>query len=184
MSSGAAPPLELFIRFVSYFTVLTNFMVTICATVLLLQPRSKWGNYFSKQTTLTAITVYIVIVGIIYNFILRFIWEPAGLQWVVDELLHLVIPLLFLVYWLLYARKNQLQWSDFWPWLIYPLVYILYIFLRGSFSGFYPYPFLHVGQIGFTNALINAAGIAIVFIVMSMLFIALGKWMSKKEINN
>ncbi|MFZ5976285.1 MULTISPECIES: Pr6Pr family membrane protein [unclassified Hydrotalea] len=33
-------------------------------------------------------------------------------------------------------------------WLIYPLLYLVYILIRGSFSGFYPYPFVNVLQIG------------------------------------
>ncbi|CAL1518992.1 Pr6Pr family membrane protein [Chitinophaga sp. MM2321] len=184
ISSGIAPPVEIIIQYFSYFTILTNLMVAVCCTTLLLRPRSRWGDFFSRQTTRTAITVYIVIVGIIYNLILRFIWEPQGLQRVADELLHLIIPVLFLIYWFLFVPKNKLGWSDCWPWLIYPGIYIVFTFIRGSFSGFYPYPFLDVTKIGFEKALINSAGIAAVFFAVSMLFIALGKWSSKKVVSN
>ncbi|MRG46029.1 hypothetical protein GFS24_12950 [Chitinophaga sp. SYP-B3965] len=179
ISLGITPPGEATIRFFSYFTILTNIMVALCCTMTLLRP----GTFFSKPATFTALTVYIVIVGIIYNLILRFTWQPQGLQRIVDELLHLVIPLLFFVYWLLFVPKDTLKWNSLLPWLIYPLVYIVYVFIRGSFSGFYPYPFLDVSAIGISKALINSIGIAALFIGMSLFFIAWGKWRSRKAID-
>ncbi|MFZ1517670.1 MAG: Pr6Pr family membrane protein, partial [Ignavibacteriaceae bacterium] len=76
-SKVAALP-ELITRYFSYFTILTNLIVAIYCTVLLLNPRSKPGTFFASYRTSTAITVYILIVGIIYNIILRFIWNPQG----------------------------------------------------------------------------------------------------------
>jgi len=184
-TSGAAPQIELFIRFFSYFTITTNLLVTICCTTLLAASKSKWAAYFSRQTTLTAITVYIVIVGLVYNIILRSIWSPQGLQFVVNELLHTVIPSLFLIYWLVFIPKNELRWNSFWAWAIYPFAYFVFVFIRGGLSGFYPYPFLDVTRIGYGQALINSAAMTVLFFGFFLLFIALGKWMSKsKPIHN
>lgn len=163
------------IRFFSYFTVLSNILVALCCTLNLLRP----GKFFSKPATITAITVYILIVGIIYNLILRFLWQPQGLQWLVDELLHTVIPLLFFFYWLLFVPKHTLKWNSFLPWLIYPLVYTTVIFIQGAFSGFYPYPFLNVPAIGISKTVINSIGVAALFIGMSLFLIAWGKWRSR-----
>ncbi len=90
---------ETIIRFFSFFTILTNILVALCFTFLLLKPNTKWGIFFSKPATLTAITLYIAVVGIIYNVILRFLWSPKGLQLIVDELLHSVIPVWFILSW-------------------------------------------------------------------------------------
>lgn len=176
ISNTLVSPQETVIRFFSYFTILSNLIVAVCCTINVLRP----GKFFSKPTTLTAVTVYIVIVGIIYNLILRFLWQPQGLQWVVDELLHTVIPLLFFIYWFVFVPKHELRWNSFWPWLIYPLVYTVYVFIRGAYTGFYPYPFLDVTVLGFTKALINATGVAVLIIGMSLFLIALGKWRSRQ----
>ncbi|CAN5539657.1 Pr6Pr family membrane protein [soil metagenome] len=176
-TSNVAPLPELIIRYFSYFTLLTNLLVAVCCTTLLLQPNSKLAAFFSKQNTLTAITVYIVIVGFIYNTILRFLWKPEGLQMIVDELLHSVIPALFLIYWLVFIPKFKLQWNSFFPWLIYPLLYIIYILIRGAFSGFYPYPFINAAAIGLKQAIINSVGIAMAFMLVSLIFISIGKRM-------
>ncbi|HXL57753.1 MAG TPA: Pr6Pr family membrane protein [Chitinophagaceae bacterium] len=58
---------ETILRFFSFFTILINTLVALCFTFLLLRPASNWGRFFSNPKTLTAITVYISMVGIVYN---------------------------------------------------------------------------------------------------------------------
>ena len=71
---------------------------------------------------MTAIAVYITIVGLVYNSILRFLWKPEDLQWIVDELIHSVIPLLFISFSLLILPKGKLHWKSVLAWLLYPLI--------------------------------------------------------------
>jgi hypothetical protein len=175
------PVPEMVIRYFSYFTIQTNFIVAVCYTVLLFSPGSRPGNFFSRQQTLAALTVYIVIVGLIYNIILRFLWNPVGLQKIVDEILHSVIPVLALIYWLVFTRKNKLEWKHILTWLIYPFAYIIYILIRGSVSGFYPYPFINTTELGLNKVLVNSAGIAAVFTLISLIFVAIGKSLTKKK---
>jgi len=181
MTSGISGIWELMVRYFSYFTIQTNILVAVCFTTLLLKPQSKWGRFFSRQQTLSAITVYIVIVGLIYNTILRFLWEPEGLQKIVDELLHSVIPLLVLFYWFVFTAKDRLQWKNVLPWLIYPFAYIVYVLIRGSVSGFYPYPFINTQRLGLDKVLVNSVGIAFVFICMSLLLVMIAK-STRKEL--
>ncbi|MFT3907826.1 MAG: Pr6Pr family membrane protein [Ferruginibacter sp.] len=163
--------IEILVRYISYFTITTNLLVAICCTTLLVKP----GNqFFSSQKTLTAITAYILVVGIVYNLILRSMWNPTGLQKIVDEILHVVVPLMFLFYWIFFTRKNKLEWTAILPWLIYPLVYLIFILLRGTASGYYPYPFMNVDELGFKKVLINSAGITVGLIVISLVLIGVG----------
>ena len=180
INSNAAPIPEIITRYFSYFTILINLIVAICCTTLLFNKELNKG-FFSRQKPIAAITVYIVVVGITYNVILRFLWEPQGLQKVVDELLHSVIPGLFLIYWLIFVLKDRLQWKDVWPWLIFPLVYLIFILIRGSFSGFYPYPFIDMDKLGVQKTLINALGIAILFLVVSLVFVGIGKLIRRRS---
>ena len=174
INSRLAPTPELIIRYFSYFTLLTNLVVATCCTSLLLKPSSKLGYFFSAQKTMTAITVYILVVGLIYNVVLRFIWNPQGLQKLVDELLHSVIPLLFLLLWIFLVKKKSLKWNAFFPWIIYPLLYLVFILIRGAFSGFYPYPFIDVNKLGYQKTLLNSLGVTILFVVLFLIFIACG----------
>lgn len=65
------PVMESVTRYFSYFTILTNIMVVLCCTLLLLNFNKKEAHFYSKPTILAAVTVYICVVGIIYNLILR-----------------------------------------------------------------------------------------------------------------
>jgi len=170
---------ETITRYFSFFTILTNLIVVVCCTFILLKPVSNIGKFFSRPDTQTAIAVYIAVVGIVYNTVLRFLWAPQGLQLIVDELLHSVIPLLFIILWFLFARKTVLKWKNIFPWLLYPLVYIILILIRGVFSGFYPYPFINVTELGYNKVLVNCAGLLLGFLFLSLLFVAIGKWKSK-----
>src|SRR5947207_476625 len=66
---------ETIVRYFSFFTILTNILVAFCFTTLLTKPISKHGVFLARPKTLAAVTVYITIVGIVYNTVLRFIWE-------------------------------------------------------------------------------------------------------------
>lgn len=166
---------ETIIRYFSFFTILTNIIVALCSTILSFSPGSRWGRYFSSSSTLTAITIYITVVGLVYNIILRNLWAPQGLQKLVDELLHTAIPLLFILFWVIWVPKKQLQWHYIPAWLIYPAIYSLYIFIRGAFSNYYPYPFMDVATLGYTKVIINSGLLLVVFLVFSAIPVTIAK---------
>jgi hypothetical protein len=78
------------------------------------------------------------------------------MQRLVDELLHSVIPILVILFWYLYEPKKSLKYNLSIKWLSYPLIYFIYILLRGNQSGFYPYPFVDVSVLGFAAVIQNA----------------------------
>ena len=104
---------ETIVRYFSFFTLLTNLLVALHCSFILLRPYSQAAKFFSRPGVATAITVYILIVGIVYNTVLRYLWHPAGLQLIADELLHSVIPLMFLLYWLFFVVKGKLKLEYF-----------------------------------------------------------------------
>ncbi|MCW3084758.1 MAG: hypothetical protein JWP12_2124 [Bacteroidetes bacterium] len=171
---------ETIARYFTFFTIISNLFVALCSTYLLLSPTSRRGLYFSRQSVITAITIYILVVGIVYNTVLRNLVELEGLQRIVDELLHAVIPTLFVLYWFMFAAKNELQWKNILMWLIYPLVYFIVIIVRGPFAGYYPYPFVNVTTLGYPTVLMNSALLTLAFGVISLLFVGIGKMTAKK----
>lgn len=182
IQNGTGTVAEIIIRYFSFFTILTNLIVVLCSSILFF--KSTAGNregFFYKPSTLTAITVYITIVGVVYNAILRFLWQPKGLQYITDELLHTVIPIMFILMWLLFVPKKEMKFTDAFTWLIYPFVYLIYIAIRGQVTGEYPYPFINADQLGYGKALINAGGLSLAFLGLSLFLIALGKFLSNKK---
>lgn len=181
LQSGVVPVPELMIRYFSYFTIDTNLFAAISVTFLLFKSSGKVSAFFSSQSFQTATAAYIFIVGLIYNTVLRSLWSPQGIQMVLDELQHLINPLLFIAYWVLFGNQTKLPRSSSWYWLIFPLVYIFLVLVRGSFSGFYPYPFLNVTKLGFNSVLSNCVAITLLFVLAAVLFRAIGNYLAGRS---
>ena len=160
--------LETNIRFFSFFTILSNLLVAIYFTLQLLK-RSSAYSFSNKVGVLSALSVYIVIVGLVYQLVLRSLWHPVGLQRLVDELLHSLIPVEVIIFWYYSSDKSKLSYKMIPIWLIYPLLYLAYILIRGNFSGFYPYPFMNVSTLGLTEVLRNSLFLTLLFFVFSVL---------------
>ena len=127
----------------------------------------------------TAIATYITIVGIVYNVILRPLWDPQGWQKIADETLHSITPAIFILYWITLVDKRGLNWKNIFSWMIYPIAYLVYTLLRGEFTGRYPYPFVDVVKLGYPVALTNCLFMSLAFLAISVLFIAIGKALAK-----
>jgi len=146
---------------------------------LLLSPDSKPGLFFQKPFVQSGILVYILIVGIIYHFMLAHIWNPQGPEKFADILLHYVMPSFYLMYWLFNTEKGRQKIFNCIKWLSYPLAYIIYILIRGHFSGMYPYPFTDVSKFGFETVLKNIFFITIGYILTGLIIIFLDKLLYK-----
>ncbi|HUZ64880.1 MAG TPA: Pr6Pr family membrane protein [Acetobacteraceae bacterium] len=157
----------------SYFTVLTNLLVAVVATACLLRRRS--DNILTRPGILTAAAVYIAVVGLVYSLVLRALWQPAGLQRVLDMAEHDAMPVLFVTYWLAFVPKGGLRWKEPAAWLIYPVLYGAWALLRGALTGRYPYPFLDVRALGYSRTLANLAMLVALFLAVGLIFVALDR---------
>lgn len=167
--------LMLVANFFSYFTILSNLLVAVCLTACLFTPLSSAGKFFTRAEVQSAIAVYIFIVGLVYNLVLRNIWSPAGWQLVADNLLHVIVPVLFVWYWYLFVRDNKLQWKHLFYWLIFPAGYLIYTLIRGAFVNWYPYPFIDAGIIGYAKVSVNSLGVLVAILTAGSVIILLDK---------
>lgn len=92
---------ETTIRFFSYFTILTNAL----AGFFLISYANQKG-WTLKKGALTEVTMYLIIVGLVHQVALRFVWDPTGWNQLADEMLHSVNPILILLVW--FAKENTL----------------------------------------------------------------------------
>jgi len=174
MQNNPAPVKEKIFRFFGYFTIDTNILCALFLTFIALQSNSQLGRFFRKATTATALTVYITIVGITYNILLRNTWNPQGMQKIVDELLHSVIPVYFILFWFIFVHSQDLKWKNAFPWLIYPILYMVYAIILGGITKFYPYPFVDVNELGYAKALTNSLIVLVLIFLLSLALIGIG----------
>ena len=169
-------------NFFSYFTILSNILVALCVTFLFLPVTTAAGRFFKKTSVQTAIALYIFIVALVYNAVLRWLFDFKGLQCVVDNFLHVVVPLLFVLYWYFFTPKENLTWKDGLLWLIFPSLYLVYSMIRGSITHWYPYPFLNVEILGLGKVAMNVAFMILAFLISALLLIWINGIVVKRRI--
>ncbi len=177
VQSPARERLGTVITFFSFFTILTNILTASVFTAVAFQPKGGWGKWLCRPSVQAATAVYIAIVGMVYQLLLRQLWNPQGAQWVADVLLHSMVPVGYVVFWLLFAPRVGLSWKDSITWLIYPGVYLVYTLARGAVSGLYPYPFVDVNVLGYGGVFARSGLLMLVFLGMGLLVVAVGRWM-------
>jgi hypothetical protein len=113
--------------------------------------------------------------------VLRSLWHPLGPQLIADRSLHYIVPVLYLLWWFALLPHGTLVWRDAARWLWFPLVFALWTFARGAVVDEYPYPFLDVGHLGYPAALLNAAVVAVIFVILGLGLVAADKALAPRH---
>ncbi|MCK3850308.1 Pr6Pr family membrane protein [Pseudomonas sp. W2Jun17] len=168
------------VSFFSFFTVLTNTLVVVVLSYAWVNRESAGKRFFLAPHISSGVAVSIVVVSLAYNLLLRHLWSPEGFQFIADELLHDVMPLLFLIYWWRYVPKGFLRLKHIGAWVIYPLMYFAYVLMRGHLLGQYQYPFIDVDRLGYPQVFVNAGGILAGFVAIALVMVGLDKFIKPR----
>ena len=152
----------------TYFRFILFLQISCTVVSHFFLPLSPWKFFLHNLLRRCSI---ITVFGLVY-ISPSSIWEPTDATRV-DEFLHTIIPVLFIFYWLVSKSAAALKWRNAFPWLVYPLVYLLFILLRGKTSGYYPYPFVDVISLGYSRVFVNCFYLFFCFLVISLAFIAI-----------
>ena len=169
--------LESAIRFVSFFTIQINILAALVVSAFALKARH--DEWLVHPFVRSAIAAYIVVVAVVYHTVLAKLWAPQGAQYLADLLLHTVMPLGYLVFWCVCVRKTGMRWYDPLLWLIYPAAYLLAVLVRGKWSGFYPYPFVDAGALGYAKVAVYAVHVLVVFLIAGAVIVIAGRVMAR-----
>jgi uncharacterized membrane protein YidH (DUF202 family) len=176
--SQLAIQIELGFSIVNFFSYFTNLANIIAASVLIL---SAWRALAGHETmrlgdqVRAASVVYMAVVGIVFGVLLRDVDLGALLPWV-NFVLHVLMPCVVVIDWFLLPPRRALAIRDLLLWLIVPVLYLVYVLIRGSLIHWYPYPFLNPGVSGgYLSVAVYIIGIALVFLLVGWVLLALGK---------
>lgn len=128
-----------------------------------------------------AALVYILVVSTTYELLLRRLWSPRGWWLVRDALMHDVLPLLTLVFWLACAPKQPLRWRDPVLWLAYPLAYLVLVLAAGRAGYGYPYAFIDAEVIGASGVTRVSASFAAAFLGLGLAVVAIAKIATSRD---
>jgi hypothetical protein len=181
---ASAPASEIAARtlnFFSYFTILTNVLVALAMTLPVVAGGTAVGRFAASNSVRAAVTMFAVVVGVVYHLLLAATWKPTGLQLWVDQGLHSMMPLAMLIDWLFLTPRTRLGWPEPLRWLVFPVIYGAWTLLHGGLSGWWPYWFVDVGELGLERATINFAGLLAFFAVVGLGVVAIDRMLAARD---
>lgn len=171
------PPGEVAVRtlnFFSFFTIWTNLMMAVALTLPVMGAGTRLGRIAASESVRAMVTMYALVVGLVYHVLLHALWSPQGWGLVVNLLLHYIMPLAFLLDWMLFTPKGRLGWTAPVRWLIVPLVYGVWTLIHGFASHWWPYGFLNVDALG-GRAVWTFAGLTVFFLVVGLVIVTIDR---------
>ena len=148
----------------SYFTIWSNIVVAVSVTLLLTRPLpDTWGRRVLRLDGLLMITVTMIV----YQLVLAPSVDLAGWSLVTDPILHLVTPILTLLVWLVFGPRGWLTARLVPAALIVPVIWVVWMLLRGAVVDAYPYDFVNVVDLGYAVVLRNVFFVLVLGLVIS-----------------
>jgi hypothetical protein len=159
-------------NFLFYFTNLSNlfgaFVFLTGGTALL---RGRPGL---PALVRGASVLYLVITGLVFWTLLSNTITPETIVWQ-NDVVHGVMPVAFLLDWLLVPPTVRLALGRAAYWLVFPLVYLGVSLVRGPMVGWYPYDFLDPREPGgYAHVTTWSLIVTVVFVVFMLLLVAVG----------
>ncbi|WP_423918775.1 Pr6Pr family membrane protein [Frigoribacterium sp. 2-23] len=172
LQSGIFNPFNFF----GYFTIQSNLLLAVAFVVSAVTTMS--GRTQGPLLVLFrgATVTYIATTGIVYNTLLAnaSMDNSFDLPWA-NDVLHKVIPIYGVLDWVLFGDRTRILWKRLGLFLVYPIVWLIVILIRGATDGFVPYPFLDPA-IGYGVVTLYCIGIATFIALMSALVIWLSRY--------
>ncbi|MBY8984167.1 MAG: Pr6Pr family membrane protein [Candidatus Lokiarchaeota archaeon] len=159
------------------FSYQTNLIITIWLTLAIV-----WHNKPESLERITgllkgAFTMYITITFVVFAVLLSPFSQPTGFAAFNNLVIHYIIPIAFIVDWVLTETKMRYKWSYLPYWILYPLCYIVFAVIHGTFTGNYVYYFLDISALGFLVFFLFVSVLIVFGIALGCLYI----WINRKR---
>ena len=161
--------LESLWRQARYFTVLMVVATGVTFALMVMRRAHASVGWMS------AVTTWIVMVGIVYLALLAADHNPTGINAVINEIQHTAVPIATLAFWVAFAPKAGLTFMQPLVWVICPLGYSIYAMVRGLFDGRFPYFFLNPETTGWFGVFAYMVGLGALFYVAGALLVLVAK---------
>jgi hypothetical protein len=188
-------------NYFSLFTIISSLL----SVVVLVAAATWWQRHPGTSPEpmrialgMAAVAGPVVLLGLVYNALLRglpsevALGDSAGIALIDSyaiDVLHVVMPLYFMLDLLLAPRRRGLPWWSLGVIVGYPLAWTAYTMTRGelvanpdgSTAWWYPYPFLDPhGPGGYGSALTYIGAILAAFIVIGVGIVLIGRYRGRR----
>ncbi|HEY9323867.1 MAG TPA: Pr6Pr family membrane protein [Agromyces sp.] len=155
----------------------------------------------SVALSLAAVAGPVLLLGLVYNLLLRDLPAPvalgdsagiAMLDTYAVEVLHVVMPLFFVLDLLFAPHRRGLPWWSLGVLVGYPVAWVTYTMIRGELVAnpdgttpwWYPYPFLDPhGAGGYGSAFLYIGAITAGFLAIGAMIILIGRYRERRAVH-
>ncbi len=152
-----------------YFTYQSNILVIVYFIIDIVYLIKKQKTFMPRLKG--TITMSITVTFLIYHFLISGGYENRA-DIIRSTILHYIVPIMTILDYILFDKKGIYKNIDPILWLIIPLIYFLFIFIRAKVGGklsngsYYPYFFIDINKYGIKTVLKNALFITIAFTIL------------------
>jgi hypothetical protein len=165
-------------NFFSYFTIESNIAMTV--VLLVGGVLGLMGREGVPDLPRGAVTLYMVVTGVVYAVALSGYPLLGTLPWV-DDVVHRLMPVVILIDWLAVPPRRQLRYAEALRWLVFPLLYLPYTLIRGAIVDWYPYPFLDPREKGYGHVVVSSLLVTLAFLAFGALLVRAGNLFSRRR---
>ncbi|NYE36213.1 hypothetical protein F4692_001317 [Nocardioides cavernae] len=159
-------------QYLAYFTIQSNLLVAVTSTALARDPLlDRTGWRVARLAGIVGITV----TGLVHFFLLRPLLDLDGANWVVDKLLHMVVPVLAVAAWAWVGPRPRASVREAAYALVWPVAWTAWTLVVAQVDGWVPYPFLDASEEGWGAVGIACLGITILFLLLFALYVWLDR---------
>jgi hypothetical protein len=193
LTAAAAVAIEIALgsplRTLSLFSIQSNILL---ALVLAFAARRAWTARRPLPSALTGATLlYAAITGLAHHLLLANeatslalpgiltgeATAPTGWHAITNQVLHTATPIAAVLDWLLLTAPGQLRLRRAATWMLYPVTYLVFTFIRGELlapgtQSPYLYPFLDVARLGYKSVLGNALLLGLAMYTLAIALVA------------
>jgi len=159
----------------TFFTIQSNLLVG--ASTLALAIRLDRSSAVFKIIRLMGL-VGISLTGVVFHVALGRLLDLDGWDWLGNQLVHTVVPLLAVVGWLIIGPRGLTSARIATLSVIFPAGWLAFTLIRGAIIHWYPYPFIDVTTIGYGKAVLNSFWVALLLLALGAGFTVVDRRLS------
>jgi hypothetical protein len=137
-------------------------------------PRASRAATYLRGIAMLAISL----TGLVFHILLvPLLPSPIGFD---SHVLHTIVPILFVLDWLVFSQKGRFRFREVPLWMVYPLVYLVTTLLVAAYyDGFYPYPFMDAATYGYGSVAETSALLVVAFGALGLAYVGIDRLLAR-----
>lgn len=162
----------------AYFTFVSGLLAAATSAVLVWRPQIRSAAFHALRL---AGVVCVIITGGVFNLLLRGDDVLRGVQFFNDTVLHLIVPVLVPLVWLVFGPHGRIGGRAMLLSLLVPLAWLGATLARGPALDWYPYEILDVPRMGYAGVGVYLVSIIAAYVLIGLLLWGLDRLLCRRR---